>query len=71
VLAPGGKAGAVAIALSGLSLTLMAMILATIPPPGTESVWEFRAKVIGGALSFILLGGLIYWRAKWSQRKRA
>jgi hypothetical protein len=40
------------------------MALAMIPPPDTANTWLFRAKVIGGALGFILIGGVIYWRAK-------
>jgi len=64
VAAPGGTAGALAVGLSGLALTLFAMIVAMIPPADTDP-WVFRAKVIGGAASFILLGGVIYWIAKW------
>jgi amino acid transporter len=64
VLAPGGKLGGWAIGLSGLCVTLVAMIFAMIPPPGTASPWLFRLKVIGGALAFILFGGVIYWFAK-------
>ena len=63
ILAPGGKAGALIIGLSGLCVTLFAMGVATIPPPGTQEPLLFRLKVIGGALSFIGFGGLIYWRA--------
>jgi amino acid transporter len=68
LVAPGGRLGALAIGLSGLFITVFAMIVTMIPPPGTENPWAFRTKVIGGATSFVLLGGLIYWRAKWSQR---
>jgi amino acid transporter len=65
VTPPGRRLGGVAIGLSGLTITLFAMVVATIPPPGTAGPWVFRVKVIGGASSFVLLGGLIYWRAKW------
>jgi amino acid transporter len=67
MLAPGGAVGGWAIGLSGLCLTLIAMALAMIPPPDTANTWLFRAKVIGGALGFILVGGVIYWRAKSKQ----
>jgi amino acid transporter len=67
MLAPGGKLGAFAVGLSGLLITLFAMVVATIPPPGTQDPWIFRLKVIGGASGFILLGGMVYWRAKWSK----
>jgi amino acid transporter len=61
VLAPGGAAGAWIAGVSGSIVTLFAMIVATIPPPDTANPWLFRAKVIGGALGFVLIGGLIYW----------
>jgi glutamate:GABA antiporter len=64
VLAPGGTAGAWLISLSGLFVTIFAMVVATIPPAASTQPWLFRAKVIGGALGFILIGGFIYWRAK-------
>ncbi|MGH8101683.1 MAG: APC family permease, partial [Chthoniobacterales bacterium] len=53
VLAPGGSIGGWLIGLSGTFLTLFAMIIATIPPPGMGNSLLFRLKVIGGALGFI------------------
>jgi amino acid transporter len=67
-LALGGAVGGWAIGLSGLCVTLIAMIFAMIPPPETASPWLFRAKVIGGAFGFILIGGAIYWAAKTRKR---
>ena len=52
------------IGLSGLALTLFAMIIATVPPAGTTDPWLFRLKVIGGAGFFVVLGLLIYWRGR-------
>jgi amino acid transporter len=60
----GARAQAAAIGLSGLALTLFAMFIATVPPGGTEDPWLFRLKVIGGALGFVLLGGVIYLRGR-------
>ncbi len=40
------------------------MIVATIPPTDTPDPWVFRAKVIGGAGLFVLLGGVLYWRRR-------
>ena len=57
-----GKAAGVVTGVSGLLLTLFAMIIATIPPPDTTDPWIFRLKVIGGAGLFILMGALVYWR---------
>jgi glutamate:GABA antiporter len=61
-----GKATAWVIGLSGLLLTLGAMLVATIPPSDTADPWLFRLKVIGGAALFVLLGGVIYWRGRRS-----
>ena len=59
-----GKAAALAIGASGLLLTMLAMIVASIPPSDTAEPWVFRLKVIGGAALFVLLGGAVYWRAR-------
>src|SRR5207249_4897683 len=64
VLVPGGTIGACLIGLSGIIVTLFAMIIATVPPPDMADSLLFRLKVIGGAFGFIVIGGLIYWRAK-------
>jgi amino acid transporter len=64
VLAPGGSVGGWLTGLSGMIVTLFAMIIATIPPPDMGDSLLFRLKVIGGALGFILFGGLIYWCAR-------
>ncbi len=68
MLAPGGTIGGWLIGLSGLTVTIFAMIIATIPPPDMADPLLFRIKVIGGALGFILIGGLIYWRARLMSR---
>lgn len=59
----GHTVGRYALGGSGLLLTLFAMAVAVIPPPGTHDPLIFEAKVVGGALGFILLGGALYWRA--------
>jgi glutamate:GABA antiporter len=46
--------------ISGLSVTIVAMLIACIPPPDTR---HHLLKVVGGALGFLILGGLLYWRA--------
>ncbi len=65
VLAPGGSIGGWLTGLSGIVVTLFAMVIATIPPPDMANATAFRLKVIGGALGFVLIGGLIYWRARF------
>jgi amino acid transporter len=56
------------VGVSGLALTVFAMLIACIPPAETESVLLFEAKVVGGALGFVLLGGVLFWRARYNQR---
>ena len=61
---PGSRFMAGVTGVCGLGLTLLAMIVATIPPGDTPDPWVFRAKVIGGAGLFVLLGGVLYWRRR-------
>src|SRR5881392_829322 len=68
VLAPGGSIGGWLTGLSGIIMTLFAMIVATIPPPDMGNSLLFRLKVIGGALGFVLIGGLIYGCARLKKK---
>ncbi|MEP6573352.1 MAG: APC family permease [Gemmatimonadota bacterium] len=52
------------VSLIGLGLTLFAMIVACVPPGGSEGALVFELKVVGGALAFVVLGGIIYWRGQ-------
>jgi amino acid transporter len=61
---PGSRPVAAIVGLSGLVLTLFAMLVATVPPADTADPWIFRLKVIGGAGVFVLLGGLLYLRGR-------
>ncbi len=63
VRVPGGVVGATLTGVSGLLVTLFAMGLAIVPPADEISPLLFEIKVVGGALTFILLGGIVYWRA--------
>ena len=64
VRVPGGKVGATLVGVSGLVVTLFAMSVATIPPGDDAQPLLFVVKVVGGALGFVLIGGLVYWRAQ-------
>ena len=64
LLVPGGPKGAIVIGLCGFSITLFAMIVALIPPPGTSDIWIHEAKVGGGSLLLVLPSLFIYRRAK-------
>ena len=63
-LLPGGRVGATAAAICGFAVTAFAMIVASIPPGDAPSRAVFALKVIGGAAAFIVLGTLIYLRAR-------
>jgi amino acid transporter len=67
LLVPGGATGALVIGLCGLAITLFAMVVAMIPPPDTSDIWLHEAKVAGGSLFLVLVGLIIYWRAKRTQ----
>lgn len=59
-----GIGSAVLIGACGGFVTLFAMVIATIPPSGTERPVLFFVKVVGGAAFFIGIGGVLYWRAQ-------
>jgi amino acid transporter len=63
LIVAGGATGASIVGLAGLSVTLFAMIVAMIPPPGTSGRGVYEAKVAGGSLSLVLLGEIVYYRA--------
>jgi hypothetical protein len=69
VIIPGGRIGVLVAGLSGFGITLFAMGLAMIPPPGTTDVLVHEAKLGGGSLLLIGLGQIIYWRARAKQRR--
>jgi amino acid transporter len=64
LIVPGGAAGALVAGLCGLAITLFAMLVAMVPPPGTPNLWIHEAKVAGGSLFLVLIGLVIYWRAR-------
>jgi glutamate:GABA antiporter len=69
LLVPGGRTGGMLVGLCGLCITLFAMLVAMIPPPGTTDRRVFEAKVAGGSLLLVLLGGFVYRRAKQKQKQ--
>jgi amino acid transporter len=70
LVVPGGVSGAIIIGLCGLSITLFAIVVAMVPPPGTANIWIYEGKVAGGSLFLILIGLYIYWRAREKQLAR-
>ncbi|MEX2178276.1 MAG: APC family permease [Gemmatimonadaceae bacterium] len=63
-----GLGSALLIGGSGGAVTLFAMVIATIPPTGTEAPTLFFLKVVGGAAAFVGLGGVLYLRARRQPR---
>ena len=68
VRVPGGAIGARATGVSGLIVTLLAMAIAMVPPDGETDPLLFELKVVGGALTFVALGGVVYWRGRGGRR---
>ena len=66
VRVPGGRLGAWVVGGSGLAVTLFAMVVAMVPPGGETNPMLFEAKVVGGAMGFLVLGGIVYLRAQKS-----
>jgi amino acid transporter len=69
LIIPGGRIGALVAGVSGFGITLFAMALAMIPPPGTTDTLIHEAKLGSGSLLLLGLGLIIYWRAKVKQRR--
>ena len=65
---PGGRAGATIAGVSGLAITLFAMVVASIPPGDAPNRLVFGVKVLGGAAAFVALGAAIYWRSRGRSR---
>ena len=61
---PGGRVGATIAGVCGFSVTAFAMIVASIPPGDAPSRVVFALKVLGGAAAFVVLGTVIYLRAR-------
>jgi len=70
LMVPGGAIGALIMSVCGLSVTLLAMIVATIPPAGTTNIWLHEVKLVGGSFVLVAIGLVIYWRAKRAQGRR-
>jgi amino acid transporter len=49
---------------AGGLITVLAIVLSAVPPPGVASVWTFELKVVGGALLLAMAAWPIYARSK-------
>ncbi len=57
--------------ISGMLVTLIAIILSIVPPPEVSSVAIFEVKVIGGSVLFAVLGWIIFKRYESRRREPA
>jgi amino acid transporter len=64
IFASGMRFGFVFAGLSGLLVSLLAIILSMAPPPGIASVWIFETKILGACVVLGLVGLLIFKRSK-------
>ena len=64
IFASGFKFGQRWAGAAGAFLSLAAIILSAVPPPGVASVWLFEFKVVGGTILLALLGRVIFVRSK-------
>jgi amino acid transporter len=64
IFATGFKFGRRWSGTAGAFISLAAVILSAVPPPGVASVWLFELKVVGGTVLLALLGRAIFVRSK-------
>jgi len=62
IFASGFKFGQRLAGAVGCAITVLAIVLSAVPPPGIASVWIFELKVVGGALLLALAAWPIYAR---------
>jgi amino acid transporter len=62
IFASGFKFGQRVAGSVGCAVTVLAIVLSAVPPPGIASVWIFELKVVGGALLLALAAWPIYAR---------
>jgi amino acid transporter len=64
IFASGFKFGRRWAGTAGASISLAAVILSAVPPPGVSSAWLFELKVVGGTILLAALGRAIFGRSK-------
>jgi APA family basic amino acid/polyamine antiporter len=68
IFASGFKFGRRWAGITGAAISLAAVILSAVPPPGVASTWLFELKVVGGTVLLALLGRVIFVRSKASSK---
>jgi glutamate:GABA antiporter len=62
VLVPGGIAGIWISGLLGFVVVLVGIVVSLVPPGDSSDKLGFELKLVGGTLTSILLGLVLYWR---------
>jgi hypothetical protein len=62
IFASGFKFGQRWAGTAGGLISVAAVILSAVPPPGVASVWIFELKVVGGTVLLALAGRVIFVR---------
>jgi len=57
------------IGVVGLITTAIAMFLALAPSSAIKNVARYELQVVGGTIGFVLLGMILFWVAKWRQKR--
>ena len=70
ILIPGGKIGAYVTAIVGFLATALAIFTALMPSEAIENVLAYEIKVLGGCVSFLLVGALIYFISRRKINKK-
>jgi amino acid transporter len=63
-LIPGGARGGALVALSGFSVTMMAVIFAMVPPADSPHPRLFQVKVVGGSVALLAVGLICFVRGR-------
>ena len=62
---PGGRAGMILVGVVGFLTTLIAIVLALVPPVGSN-LWMFEGKILGGCALLLGFGWMLYRRGQRS-----
>jgi len=68
VLVPGGKVGLWLSGAVGFVVVLIGIFVSLVPPGDTPNKTSFEVRLVGGTLTAILVGLILYWRGARSKR---
>ena len=68
VLVPGGQVGLWLSGVVGFVVVLIGIFVSLVPPGDTPNKTSFEVRLVGGTLTAILVGLILYWRGARSKR---